>query len=49
VSAGLPAGTMIVMMVARYGGDTKESSVGVFLTTLFSVATIPLMVYILLA
>lgn len=48
VSAGLPAGSLIVMLASTYNGNVKDSSVGVFLTTFLSVITIPFMVYLFL-
>ena len=48
VSAALPAGSMIVMLATQYKANIKAASIGVFLTTVLSVITIPFMVYLLL-
>lgn len=48
LSAGLPAASMIVMLASQYDGNTRVSSLGIFITTLFSIVTIPLMFFILL-
>ncbi|MEG0360736.1 MAG: AEC family transporter [Longicatena sp.] len=44
VTSTLPAGSMIVMLSAEYEGNTEVASIGVFVTTLFSVVTIPIMI-----
>ncbi|MDR2357612.1 MAG: AEC family transporter [Oscillospiraceae bacterium] len=48
VLAGMPAATSAPMLAYEYGGNTAFASGGVFLTTLLSVATIPLLTYFLL-
>lgn len=48
ISAGLPAASMIVMFAIKYEKNVEISSLGVFLTTFFSMITIPLIVYLLL-
>lgn len=48
IATALPAGSMIVMLTTQYKGNVKTASVGVFITTVLSVITIPLMVYLLL-
>jgi predicted permease len=47
VLAGMPAATSAPMLAYEYGGNTSLASGGVFLTTLLSVATIPLLTYFL--
>jgi predicted permease len=46
--AGMPSATSAPMIALEYGGNGSLASRGVFLTTLASVVTIPLLVYILL-
>lgn len=48
IATALPAGSMIVMLTTQYKGEVKSASTGVFITTVLSVITIPLMVYLLL-
>lgn len=48
IATSLPAGSMIVMLTNQYKKNVKVASVGVFVTTVISVVTIPLMVYLLL-
>lgn len=48
IATALPAGSMIVMLTTQYKGNVKAASIGVFITTVLSVVTIPLMVYLLL-
>lgn len=43
-----PVGSMTVMIAQQYGGDTQTTSKGVALTTLLSVATMPLLSMILM-
>lgn len=44
VMAGMPAATSASMLCMEYGGNERLASKGVFITTLFSVVTIPLLV-----
>lgn len=46
--AAMPVGSVASMFSLEYGGDAECGSCGVFLTTVLSVATVPLMLYILL-
>ena len=48
VNTALPAGSMIVMLTTEYKGNVKSASIGVFITTVLSVITIPMIVYFLL-
>ena len=48
IATALPAGSMIVMLTTQYKGNVKAASIGVFITTVLSVVTIPFMVYFLL-
>lgn len=48
ISGALPAGSMIVVLAKEYKANDGLASAGVFLTTLLSVVTIPLMLGILL-
>jgi predicted permease len=47
VEAAMPTATAAAMLSLQYGGNDKLASKGVFLTTLFSVVTIPLLLYLL--
>lgn len=47
VLCGMPTGAMAAMFAIEYGADEKIASSGVFLTTLLSGLTIPLIVYFL--
>ncbi|MFA9378136.1 MAG: AEC family transporter [Lachnotalea sp.] len=47
LSMGMPAASMCVMLSIKYEGQIKTASVGVFLTTMLSLITIPI-IYILL-
>ena len=47
VEAAMPTATAAAMLSLQYGGNDKLASKGVFLTTLFSVATIPMLLYLL--
>lgn len=49
VMASLPVATNGTMLCLEYGGNETLASSGTFLTTVASVVTIPLMVYLLLA
>lgn len=40
---------MVVILSTEYEGDVKAASEGVFLTTLFSIITMPLMLNMLLS
>ena len=48
VLAAMPTATNAAMLSMEYGGNEKLASKGVFLTTLLSVATVPLIMYWLL-
>ena len=48
VLSGTPVAAAVPMVAVEYGGDERTASSGVFLTTLLSAATIPLIVYLLL-
>ena len=48
VLSGMPIAAAIAMISVEYGGDERTASSGVFLTTLLTAATIPLVVYIFL-
>ncbi len=43
VIAGMPCAVFAVILSQEYGGDEKTASIGVFVTTLLSFATIPLL------
>ena len=45
--AGMPCAVFCVILSKEYGGDEKTASVGVFLSTLLSAATIPLIASLL--
>ncbi|MEQ8155629.1 MAG: AEC family transporter [Clostridiaceae bacterium] len=47
INAALPSGSMNVMLSNQYDGNTRVASVGVFITTLASLVTVPLLVYLL--
>ena len=47
IEAGMPTATIVTMFSLQYDGNEKLAAKGVFLTTLFSVATIPLLLYFL--
>lgn len=49
INVGLPAGTMTVMISNQYNGNTRMASIGVFITTLASVATLPLIAYLFMS
>jgi predicted permease len=49
VEAAMPTATAATMLSLQYGGNDKLASEGVFLTTLFSVVTIPLLLFLLLS
>ena len=48
VLSGMPIAAAVAMIAVEYGGDERVASSGVFLTTLISSVTIPLVVYVLL-
>ena len=48
VIAGMPVASNCTMLCLQYGGDQKLASQGTFLTTLFSLVTIPLLASLLL-
>jgi predicted permease len=47
IIAGMPAASNTSLIAEVYGGDTETASAIVFMSTLFSVVTIPLLAYIL--
>jgi predicted permease len=47
IVAGMPAASNTTLIAELYGGDTETASSIVFLSTLFSVVTIPLMALLL--
>jgi predicted permease len=47
VQAAMPTAMAATMLSLQYGGNDKLASKGIFLTTLFSVLTIPLLLYTL--
>ena len=48
VLSGMPIAAAVAMIAVDYGGDERIASSGIFLTTLLSAATIPLIVYVFL-
>jgi len=48
LSTALPSGSLVVMMASQYGDDTELASSAVFLTTVLSVLTMPLVAAIIL-
>ena len=48
IISGTPTATTAAMVALEYGGDGQVASSGVFMTTLLSCATIPLLVYMFL-
>ena len=48
ILSGMPIAAAVAMISIEYGGDGRIASSGIFLTTLISGATIPLMVYVFL-
>ena len=48
VLSGMPVAAVVAIIPIEYGGDDRTASGGVFLTTLLSAVTIPLIVYLLL-
>jgi malate permease and related proteins len=49
VLSAMPTATNATMMSLEYGGNERLASKTVFITTLFSIATIPLLVFLLLS
>ena len=49
VLSGMPIAAAVAMIAIEYGGDDRLASGGVFLTTLLSGITIPLIVYMFLS
>lgn len=49
IIVGLPSGSMTVMLSNQYNGNTKIAAIGVCITTLASIATVPLLVYLFLS
>ena len=47
ILAGLPSASMATLVSAQYGGNEKLASRGVMMSTLLSVVTIPLVMYLL--
>ena len=47
LSAALPAGPSIMIMVNQYSKNEGTAAIGVFITTILSVVTIPLIIYVL--
>lgn len=47
ISTALPAGSMIIMFSLKYDKEVGISSLGVVLTTIFSIGTLPIVVYLL--
>jgi predicted permease len=47
--SAMPTATNATMLSMEYGGNEQLASKGVFLTTLFSVVTIPLLLSLLLS
>ena len=48
VLSGMPIAASVAMIAVEYGGDERLASSGIFLTTLLSGVTIPLIVYVFL-
>ena len=48
ILSGMPIAAAVAMIAIEYGGDGKTASSGIFLTTLLSGLTIPLIVYVFL-
>lgn len=48
VTAGMPVASMTVMLATLYGGNVKLASVGVFITTVLSVISVPVVLGFLL-
>lgn len=49
INVGLPAGTMTVMISNQYNGNSRMASIGVFITTLASLVTVPLIAYLFMS
>lgn len=48
IEAAMPSMASSTILVQKYGGDEQFAAIGTFITTILSVATIPLMVHFLL-
>ncbi len=48
IETAMPSMASTVVLVQKYGGDENFAASGIFLTTLFSIFTIPLVIYLLL-
>ena len=48
VSAAMPSAVLSSMLALEYGGNADAGSRGIFVTTILSLITIPLIVYLLL-
>jgi malate permease and related proteins len=48
LSAALPPGPSIVILINQYGGNERVSAIGVFITTILSIITMPLVIYLLI-
>jgi hypothetical protein len=48
VLSSMPAAAIATMLCMEYGGDEETASRGIFMSTVLSVATTPLMIYLLL-
>jgi predicted permease len=44
----MPSATQYTMMSMEYGGNERLASIGVFLTTILSLVTVPLIVFLML-
>jgi hypothetical protein len=49
VLSAMPTAAIAAMIAIEYGNDERVASGGIFITTLLSCATIPLIVFLLLA
>lgn len=47
LSLGMPSGALCVMMCQKHGADAKVASIGVFMTTMLSLLTIPVILMLL--
>lgn len=48
IMAAMPSATNTTMMSMEYGGNERLASIGVFLTTILSLVTVPLIVFLML-
>lgn len=46
LTVGMPSGSLCVMLSEQYGGNTRLLSIGVFVTTLLSLVTIPIIYFL---